>query len=369
MAFTPDPNLFVNSVGGGYALGQLFSQPFRDRRRQGELARLAEMARAEDFAGLGSGLVGMGEVGAGINALQVPFERDQLRLQREFQNQQFMDNRDFRNRQFDWERGQDELRNALAAAAEARANAALNTQRPPEGFQVNPDGTMGPVPGGPADPAYAQRLAEAKGAGKPEKYTNLPVNVQNQIAEADQVVMGSRSVVATMADALRLNDLALSGPMSGERGAITGFFGSESGQATTELNNLVTGSALESLKFIFGSMPTEGERKILLDIQGSSDQPPAVRERIFTRAIAAALAREEYNRRRAKALRDGTYYDVGFDPQPVAFDAFMPQAENLVKEIKASRKTNNTKQQDRVPPGASPRARVTIDGYTIEQVD
>jgi hypothetical protein len=38
--------------------------------------------------------------------------------------------------------------------------------------------------------------------------------------------------------------------------------------ATEELDKTVIGSALTQMKTIFGANPTEGERKILLDMQG-----------------------------------------------------------------------------------------------------
>jgi len=62
------------------------------------------------------------------------------------------------------------------------------------------------------------------------------------------------------------------------------------------------------LKAIFGGNPTEGERAILLDIQGSSSQPDAVRQKIFDRAIQLAQRRLEFNYQKANELRGGQYY-------------------------------------------------------------
>ncbi|MCJ2068425.1 hypothetical protein MKK75_06310, partial [Methylobacterium sp. J-030] len=64
--------------------------------------------------------------------------------------------------------------------------------------------------------------------------------------------------------------------------------GNEAGQATLELDNLVTTNALTNLKSIFGGNPTEGERKILLDVAGSSNLPHALRVKVYQRAIDAA---------------------------------------------------------------------------------
>jgi hypothetical protein len=87
--FTPNPNLFNQAFGGGVQTGQnIKNQRFTDFGRS-RLSSLADLARADDFAGLGAGLIEIGQVGPGINAANVPFEREQLALQRDFQNEQF----------------------------------------------------------------------------------------------------------------------------------------------------------------------------------------------------------------------------------------------------------------------------------------
>ena len=62
------------------------------------------------------------------------------------------------------------------------------------------------------------------------------------------------------------------------------------------------------MKSIFGANPTEGERKILLDIAGSSSKPAKVREGIFNRAMMAAENRKKFNAAKAEELRGGTYF-------------------------------------------------------------
>jgi ketosteroid isomerase-like protein len=85
--------------------------------------------------------------------------------------------------------------------------------------------------------------------------------------------------------------------------------------ATVDLDNLITGSALPQLKAIFGGMPTEGERKVLLELQGSSSKTPAQRQAIFERAIQAANNRIKFNTQKAQQLRSGQYFagDGGLD--------------------------------------------------------
>lgn len=79
--FTPDPNLFNSAFGGGLRNGSALADLIKSRRdeakQKSEFARLAQLAQEQDFTGLGSGLIGMGEVGQGVNALNVPYEREQ----------------------------------------------------------------------------------------------------------------------------------------------------------------------------------------------------------------------------------------------------------------------------------------------------
>ena len=82
----------------------------------------------------------------------------------------------------------------------------------------------------------------------------------------------------------------------------------ESVDATLNLDNILQSQALPQLKAIFGGMPTEGERKILLDVQGSSSQPPKVRAEIFKRAEKAINDRLTFSKDKAQRLRAGTYF-------------------------------------------------------------
>ncbi|MCJ2067246.1 hypothetical protein MKK75_00220, partial [Methylobacterium sp. J-030] len=72
--------------------------------------------------------------------------------------------------------------------------------------------------------------------------------------------------------------------------------------------------ALTNLKSIFGGNPTEGERKILLDVAGSSNLPHALRVKVYQRAIDAATLRQQQNEARAAQIREGTYYRPGSGP-------------------------------------------------------
>lgn len=161
----------------------------------------------------------------------------------------------------------------------------------------------------PEDPAYQGFILTGKLPRENEQ--TLTATDKKAILEADEAVMNAEGVLPLLGRALELNDQAYSGPLAGTRGMITGTLGSDAGEATLELDNVVTGQALGQLKAIFGGAPTEGERKILLDMSGSSSLPPAVRKGIYQRAMQAVERRLQTYRDRANELRGGTFYKPG----------------------------------------------------------
>ena len=144
-----------------------------------------------------------------------------------------------------------------------------------------------------------------------------PMNatVMKEIFEADEALQAGQAVISGLDRALELNNVAYDGPFADQRSYASSLLGDQGGIATQELKNVVTAQALESLKAVFGGMPTEGERKILLEIQGSVDQPKPVREAIYKRAKAAAERRIAENAAKAAALRNGQYFEGGYSAQ------------------------------------------------------
>jgi hypothetical protein len=141
----------------------------------------------------------------------------------------------------------------------------------------------------------------------------LTATDKKAILEADEGVMTARSAIDALSKATELSKKAFSGPLAEKRGYAASFLGESSdigkgGVATAELNNVVTSNALSQLKAIFGGAPTEGERKILLDIQGSVNQPHEVRAKIYERAKQMAENRLRFNEQRAGELRGGQFY-------------------------------------------------------------
>lgn len=203
-----------------------------------------------------------------------------------------------------------------AAAAENAAQAALararaaevsggDARKPPPGYRFKADGTLEAIPGGPADPKVKR---EGRGTGA------MSPTLQKELLEADDAVQGTKSAIGALTKALELNKSAYSGPLAAGRAMVRSNIplgDTSTADNTVLLDNIMTGQALEMLKATFGAAPTEGERKILMDLQASSGKTPAQREAIIQRAIAAAQRRGVYSANKAQAIRDGTYLDQG----------------------------------------------------------
>lgn len=170
--------------------------------------------------------------------------------------------------------------------------------------------------------------------GSATTFTPKPTaSEETAIAKADDAVVANRNIMQTMTEAKQLSKKAASGMGAYTRGYVGQFlpgqFG-EGGKETMDLHNLITTNAVEQLKSIFGGNPSEGERKILLEVQGSVDQSDEVRQRIYDRAMAAAQNRIAINQQRAQQLRAGTYYKPGGGGAPAAGSgAFGPQSDPL----------------------------------------
>jgi hypothetical protein len=136
----------------------------------------------------------------------------------------------------------------------------------------------------------------------------LTATDKKAILEADEMVSANQAAIDALHQAKTVSPRALGYPGAGWVSAAGALVGNEASVATQDLDNIVTSQALANLKSIFGAAPTEGERKILLDIQGSVSKPDEVRQKIYDRAIAMAERRLEFNRQRATELRGGDFY-------------------------------------------------------------
>lgn len=154
-----------------------------------------------------------------------------------------------------------------------------------------------------------------------EDQQTLTATDKKAILEADENVGVNRAGIQAIDQAKRLSPKANSGwgaNLRAQIGAnlpdmlVPDFISSpESSTATLDFDNAVVGQALGQLKATFGGNPTEGERKILLDLQGASGKPAAVRNEILQRARIAAENRLRLNEQRSQELRGGQFYKPG----------------------------------------------------------
>lgn len=159
----------------------------------------------------------------------------------------------------------------------------------------------------PGSPAYKSYVATGK-SGRDEP---LSAADRKSIQDADDRVEAASNVIGSLNRALELSKDAYAGPTAGWRGYGASVIGMKGGKETELLTNTVQEQALSQLKSIFGGNPTEGERKAMLDMQGSVDKAPEVREEIYRRAMSLAQRRMETYQRRSEELRGGTYYKPG----------------------------------------------------------
>lgn len=163
------------------------------------------------------------------------------------------------------------------------------------------------------------------------------------ILEADQMVMASQQGLGMLNQAKTLNPKAAGGFGMGTLADIFAQIGDETALNTRDLENVLQSNVLPQLKVIFGGAPTEGERQILLDLQGSAKKTVEERRRIIDRSIAAANARIKFYQDQSNDLRGGTYYSpTRGQPQPPAAPAASTPA---------------------------PKKTFTSGGYTFEEVD
>lgn len=167
----------------------------------------------------------------------------------------------------------------------------------------------------------------------------MSATTQKELFEAEDIIESGQNAVDILNSILAIdpttkksqNDLAYEGGFPETRLAISKILpgSTESTDASVDLKNKVQGQALESLRAIFGGMPTEGERKILIELQGSLDMTAAQRAQIFKRAISFAEKRIAFNRKKADQLRKGEYFSEQAAPTEIDQSIF-DQADAII---------------------------------------
>ncbi len=184
--------------------------------------------------------------------------------------------------------------------------------------------------------------APTTGRGK-----GMSATAQKELIETEEQVQGGQAAIELLKQAKAINNQAMgfsgAGAVASAGSLLPEMIRPESIDATQNLDNILQSSALPQLKAIFGGMPTEGERKILLDVQGSSSKPPKVRAEIFKRAEAAINNRLQFSQDKAKSLRDGSYFSEG---------GATPQAANGGKPSGGPKQITNDAEYNALPVGA-----------------
>lgn len=188
---------------------------------------------------------------------------------------------------------------------------------------LNPPASGGDLPSSVQEYEYAKQQGFAGSLLDYEKQKKaagrapMDPTTKKELFEAEDAAKAGDYVLSALDEAISLNEKAYDGPTADLRGDATSIWGDEAGVATARMKNVTTELALSQLKTIFGSMPTEGERKILLELQGSVNQARPVRAAILKRAKEMAQRRIADNKAKADALRSGSYFEDGYG-QPAA---------------------------------------------------
>lgn len=138
---------------------------------------------------------------------------------------------------------------------------------------------------------------------------------QKELFETDENVLATQSGIGLLQNALDLSPKAFEGVAANQRAyaatTLPDAIEPEGAKETLEFDLLIKQQVLPQLRTIFGAAPTEGERAILLELQGSSSLPRKTRENLLRRAIDSANRRLDFNRRKAEQIRSGTYFSEG----------------------------------------------------------
>jgi hypothetical protein len=160
--------------------------------------------------------------------------------------------------------------------------------------------------------APGARASGGGGAGAPgaPPAVKLSADERKAIREMRGVIQASSDSISGLELALELSPQAYEGVGAAARAAASSALpGSQAdAEATIEFDLILKQQVLPQLKTTFGAAPTEGERKILLELQGSASLPRPVRERLLRRAIDMARAKMAANEEDVNAMLSGTYY-------------------------------------------------------------
>jgi len=304
-------------------LGQVYKQAAADTARRETLAQLGQGDKIDPRVLLASGDMSLANLGVQIQnrqqdqerqARQDSFQREQAaqaqkNADRAFglQQRQFAENQDYTPQeraamasQYGIQQGTPEFKAFVLTGALPTGNTTVQAQTEQRKAAA---ASLGLTPENPAYNSYV-----LTGKMPREDQSPLTATDKKAILEADEGVLSANTAIDALKKAKDLSPKAMGFKGASAIASVGSVLGNKQSQDTVELDNLITSNALTQLKSIFGGNPTEGERKIMLDIQGSSSLPDAVRQKIFDRAIGLAQNRLRFNEQRSSELRGGQFY-------------------------------------------------------------
>jgi hypothetical protein len=145
--------------------------------------------------------------------------------------------------------------------------------------------------------------------GAAPKTPTLSGSEQKILIQSEDVLASAEDTLGKLRRVIDLNPKALEGSLTGFRKQAASLFSSDDPAyvATEELDNTLSSMALSMLKSTFPGSVTEGERKALMALQGSSSLPRAARERIYRNAFEAAQTVAARARDRIQKTQTGYY--------------------------------------------------------------
>lgn len=229
----------------------------------------------------------------------------------------------------------DEISPTAVGAPELKSPGTMETRGGVEGY-YNEKRVWTPLPQRaeketfrPATPEEAAMYGAATGQisnltgkflpGAAPKPRTLSGSEQKLLIQSEDVLASAEDTLGKLRRVIDLNPKALEGSLTGFRKQVGSLFSSDDPTyvATEELDNTLQSMALSMLKSTFPGSVTEGERKALMALQGSSSLPRAARERIYRNAFAAAQTVAARARERIQKTQSG-FYSERTSPKPAA---------------------------------------------------
>jgi hypothetical protein len=171
--------------------------------------------------------------------------------------------------------------------------------------------------------AKSGQVSNLTGLFKPDPAPKTPTlsgYEQKLVVQSEDVLASAEDTLGKLRRVMELNPKALEGSLTGFRKQVGSLFSSDDPTyiATEELDNTLSSMALSMLKSTFPGSVTEGERKALMALQGSSSLPRAARDRIYRNAFAAAQTVAARAKERIQKTQTGFYSERTSPTTPAA---------------------------------------------------